>query len=250
MNENLYQAIQTFDPISLEEMDEVKLMDRTDTKFVFHLSKLPYIFNKLADLYRILVVNNIRNSQYKSLYYDTNDLQLYIKHHNGKLNRYKIRYRKYVESDLHFFEIKFKNNKGRTIKTRVKRDEIEYKINGKARKLLIEKTPLNSELLVPTIWINYSRITLVNKFSKERVTIDTNLNFKNEKLEKNMDQLVIAEVKQENVSSSPFMSLMKEEHIREGSISKYCFGIASLFNGVKQNNFKPKILTINKLNSL
>ena len=41
-------------------------------------------------------------------------------HQNKKLNRYKIRQREYLISDISFFEIKFKSNKGRTIKKRIK----------------------------------------------------------------------------------------------------------------------------------
>jgi hypothetical protein len=36
-SKNIHEVIQHFDPVSLGEMDAVKLMNRTDTKFVFHL---------------------------------------------------------------------------------------------------------------------------------------------------------------------------------------------------------------------
>ncbi|MBK7667230.1 MAG: VTC domain-containing protein [Sphingobacteriaceae bacterium] len=51
--------------------------------------------------------------------------------------------------------------------------------------------------MVPNIWINYKRITLVNNANAERVTIDTELEFINKDFKKKMDNLVIAEVKQE-----------------------------------------------------
>ena len=40
---------------------------------------------------------------------------------------------------------------------------------------------------------------------------------------------------------------MKKFHIREGSISKYCLGIALTCSGVKKNNFKEKLHTIKHL---
>ena len=40
---------------------------------------------------------------------------------------------------------------------------------------------------------------------------------------------------------------MKEFSVREKSISKYCLGIVSLYPEVKQNNFKPILLTLNKI---
>lgn len=235
-----------FAPITLDEMDSVKLMDRTDTKFVFKRSQLPSILSQLLGYYRILDINGNKISRYESLYFDTTNFELYHKHQSGKLNRYKVRFRKYVESELHYFEVKFKNNKGRTIKSRVKQKEIDGLIHDKASDLLKEKTPFDSANLEAKLWVNYSRITLVNKTSPERVTLDINLHFKNNEQLKTIDDIVIAEVKQDKAATSTFIKLMKQLHIREGSISKYCFGVISLFNKIKHNNFKPNIIILKK----
>lgn len=235
-----------FNPITLKEMDNVKLMDRTDTKYVFRLDNLVHFLEEIKEDYRILDVNGNRISRYESLYFDTKNFDLYLSHHRGRPNRYKIRCRKYVESELNFFEVKFKNNKGRTIKDRVKQLQIENFIKDKAETLLLEKTPLHSSDLEAKLWVNYSRITLVNKYSPERVTIDINLNFKNDNSDKTIHNLVIAEVKQDKALSSSFIKMMKRHHIREGSISKYCFGVLSLFS-IKHNNFKPNLNLLKKI---
>ena len=112
---------------------------------------------------------------------------------------------------------------------------------------LNDKTPLKSENLEAKIWVNYSRITFVNKHFPERVTIDINLTFVNDEQSKTIDNLVIAEVKQDKAFISTFIKLMKEHHIREGSISKYCYGVISLFSKIKHNNFKPSLILIKKL---
>jgi hypothetical protein len=101
-----------FEPITLAEMDGVKLMDRTDQKFIFHISKLPDLLRAVQQNYRALEVSGTRMSRYETLYFDTPEYTLFTQHHNGKTNRYKIRMRRYVESDLQFFEVKHKNNKG------------------------------------------------------------------------------------------------------------------------------------------
>lgn len=243
----LSQTLSRFEPISLEQMDDVRLMDRKDTKFVFRIEQLPFFLEQISKDYRVLEVASTRINRYETLYFDTGDFQLYLNHQNGKLNRYKIRFRKYVESNLSFFEIKFKNNKGRTIKERIKRDGIEYKIEGKAQELINERTPLDPGSLMPMLWVNYSRITLVNKSSRERLTMDINLSFKNGAADKYFHNLVIAEVKQERSSPSPFLRIMRQYHIREGFISKYCLGILSLYGQVKKNNFKPRLLNLNRL---
>ncbi|MCB0429560.1 MAG: polyphosphate polymerase domain-containing protein [Flavobacteriales bacterium] len=244
----LHDILNTFDPVSLEEMDRVKLMNRVDTKFVFPLSRLAGILDQLRDEYQVLEVNHHRVSRYESLYFDTPEFDLYHNHHRGKMNRFKIRFRKYVESELNFFEVKFKNNKGRTIKDRVKQPQINDKITDHAQVLLKEKTSLPAEELEAKIWVNYSRITLVSKHSTERVTIDLDLQFRNDEDTRELHNLVIAEVKQEKYSiSSPFIRAMKKYKIREGSVSKYCFGVIALFQGIKHNNFKLKVSQLNKL---
>jgi hypothetical protein len=230
-----------FDPISLKEMDKVKLMDRTDTKYTFSLEQLSSVLDEARPFYRVLEVEGKRISRYKTLYYDTSNFSLYTKHHNGELNRYKIRHRTYVESNIAFLEVKFKNNKGRTIKDRIKKADVPLQWEGEAEAFLQSKTPFNVNDLVPVLWVNYSRLTLVNKSSAERLTIDLNLEFIKDNRTKNFNNLVIAEVKQEKRKASPFTALMKKHHIREGSISKYCMGIASTEKEVKKNNFKEKL---------
>jgi hypothetical protein len=243
----IIRGVDKLDAISLDEMESVKLMNRTDTKFVFRTELLPGIFDRIGNDYKVLEVNGVRPNRYETLYYDTPDFRLFRLHQNGKANRYKIRYRKYVESDLNFFEIKFKSNKGRTIKDRIKRKEIENEIKETSKEFLEEKTPLLAGSLEPKVWVYYTRITLVNKTEPERLTIDLDLGFKFDGREKWYNNLVIAELKQSRAGASPFMRLMKEMRIKEGSMSKYCLGISMIYDHVKKNNFKPKILSLNKI---
>jgi hypothetical protein len=240
--------LQKFGPISLKEMDGVKLMSRTDTKFTFHATDFENILSEILEHYAVLEVDGKRVSRYKTLYYDTKTLGLYNKHHNGELNRYKIRHRTYVESNIGFLEVKFKNNKGRTIKDRIKNKDVPTTWEGATETFLNKMLPFEPHTLVPVIWVNYSRLTLVNKISTERLTIDLDLEFVNKDIVRNLGNLVIAEVKQEKRQASPFLKVMKKYHIREGSISKYCMGIAlTTTKEVKKNNFKQKLLTLKHL---
>ena len=117
---HIYHILNSFEPIALDKMDKVKLMDRIDSKYMFTLQMLPGILEASKTHYYVTSINDQRYSSYESVYYDTDDYSLYHQHHSGKLNRCKIRQRTYTESKLNFLEIKFKNNKGRTTKTRIK----------------------------------------------------------------------------------------------------------------------------------
>jgi len=243
---DILEVLIRFEPITLEEMDNVKLLDRLDTKFSFKREKLPLFLEQMKDDYRILEINGLRIGRYETKYFDTLDFRLYLHHHNGKLNRYKIRFRKYVDSGITFFEIKVKNSKGRMNKKRIQVAEIDDKIQGDAEVLLMNKIRLPSDLFLPSLNVFFSRMTFVNRNSKERLTIDTGLRYSN--LSKNISfpNLIIAETKQEKAEPSSFISLMRKNHIRVSSVSKYCLGIASLVEGIKKNNFKSKLLQINK----
>src|SRR5204862_4846249 len=129
----------------------------TDIKFVFPQLQLPLCLKELKHDYQVLDVEGNRISRYESLYFDTPDFHLYHQHQRGKLNRHKIRYRKYVESDLNFFEVKLKNNKSRTIKDRVNLERIQNTIVDKAEALLSKTTGLRAHELEPKFWVNFSR---------------------------------------------------------------------------------------------
>ncbi len=235
-----------FEPICLKEMEGVKLMDRTDTKFTFLYDQLKSILAEIKPFYKVLTIENKNLFSYKTLYYDTIDMMLYKIHHSGRLNRYKIRHRAYVETNTAFLEVKFKNNKGRTIKERIKDAKAPLNWNEEEREFLTDKLPFDPISLKPVIWVNYSRMTLVSKTGAERVTLDFNLNFVCDDKEKQFNNLVIAEVKQDKRQKSEFISALKKYRIKEGSLSKYCLGVA-LIKEVKFNNFKEKIQSINKI---
>jgi hypothetical protein len=240
--------LQTFEPISLKEMEGVKLMNRTDTKYVFPFSKFEEFMKEIKPYYKILEINGSRLCRYETLYYDSEDHKLYYEHHRGKLNRYKIRHRTYVGSGIGFLEVKFKNNKGRTIKTRIPHRDVPVGWKDESENFLITELPFDPHILRPMIWINYHRYTLVNKNGGERVTLDLGLEFqKNDRTQK-LGRMVIAEVKQDKRVQSPFSDMMKKHHVREGSISKYCMGMAFTLQELKKNNFKMKIRNIQKIN--
>jgi len=234
-------------------MDRVKLQNRTDTKFVFEADLLPIILNEIKNYYSILEIKNKRTNSYKTLYYDTEKFGAYINHHNGKLNRNKIRFRQYIESDLNYLEVKFKNNKGRTIKSRNKINQLETVLSTESKDFIDKHSFYKSSTLVPVLWNSFTRLTLVHKTANERLTIDLNLSFKSylNDINESLNHIIIAEVKQEKASgSSDFIKVIRKHHIRKSGMSKYCVGTALLNKNIKQNNFKERILKIKKLKNV
>lgn len=245
--DQLQEILNTFSPITLEEMDSVKLMNRTDTKFILHRNEMEDIIKGLTNHYRVLQVEGLRQSRYETLYYDSDNFYHFLSHQNGKLNRYKVRKRNYVESKISFLEVKFKTNKDRTIKKRVPLADIGNNLNNQERIFIEERTGMGM-MLEAKLWNKFQRITLVNESLPERLTIDCNLSFSTDNRSVPLDNLVIAEVKQESENRhSPFMNELKRRIIRPEGISKYCLGVTMLYPHVKHNNFKEKILRIKKV---
>ena len=243
---NISESLKSFESITLPEMNAVSLMERTDTKYVLNRNTVMELLPELSHHYRVLEVNGMRLSPYETLYFDTKEFGLYLLHHNSKLSRFKIRFRRYASTGAVFFEIKHRNIKGKTIKKRIEQDVIPGNITASAGAFLVQHTQHVPEDFESKLWVNYSRITLVNKSMTERVTLDLGLSYKNGGDVSLLEDIVIAEVKGEKRHASVFNTRMKERHIRSGSISKYCIGIAKMFDGIKSNSFKRQLLLLNK----
>ena len=248
MNE-IKELLDPFEPITLQEMDRVKLMNRMDTKFAFRFSDLNTLLPLLTLNYRVLTIEGTNTPHYESLYFDDERFSFFRDHHNGKGDRFKVRIRKYVESNLFFLEIKHKI-KGRTDKKRIVTDQFNEVLPESDLAFVQNELQANKNL-VPTMWNSFQRITLVSKTENERLTLDFNILFEKDGVKKSFKQLVIAELKQEDLNrNSVFYQLMKEQRIRPYRLSKYCLGSVEIYgeDKLKFNRFKKKLLYLKKIN--
>lgn len=237
-----------FVPISLKEMDGVKLLNRIDTKFVMSTADFTRIFPVLMSDYRILSVNGHRLNHYRTIYFDSPDFSLYRAHVNGQAERYKVRSREYVDTRLSFLEVKHHTRKERTIKDRLETSQPVLQMAASDESWLHGVFPYDPETLEPKLWNSFTRITLVGWHTPERVTLDMDLCFTAKDKTVHMDDLVIAEVKLDsNFNSSPFMDLMAEERQHPSGFSKYALGVSMLYDQVKKNALKPKLRKLEKI---
>lgn len=245
--ENLLEILEGFEPISLDEMDAAELMDRTDTKFLLSRVDFDRLIPVLKENYRTLEVEGNRISRYETLYFDTVDFEFYDLHQRGKRNRYKIRKRRYVDSDLSFLEVKFKNNKSRTVKHRQVIPQVDHELTEDDKTFIKEMTGLTGTF-ESKIMNRFDRVTLVNKHEPERLTFDMSLAFDQGGELAELPEIVIAELKQEDFNrNSTFAKLLKKKHIRPERVSKYCLGIALMETDVRKNRIKQKLKRIAKI---
>ena len=237
-----------FNSISLKDLDKVQLLNRKDTKFVFSQNKLLQLLDRLKPFYQILEIEGKRTFIYDNTYFDTDEFFFYTQHHNECRKRFKVRHRKYCETNDQYFEIKIKDNKNRTIKKRLKINDGNGHFGEEEKRLISETIGLSPRHLIPKLNMQFSRITLADKSFSERLTIDTNLSVLNGTGSKMFDQLVISEIKQKKYNpKSNFIRILRNLKIPEMRFSKYCMGMLHVNRGIKYNRFKPKLLQINKI---
>ena len=237
-----------FNSISLKDLDKVQLLNRKDTKFVFSQNKLLQLLDRLKPFYWILEIEGKRTFIYDNTYFDTDEFFFYTQHHNECRKRFKVRHRKYCETNDQYFEIKIKDNKNRTIKKRLKINNGNGHFGEEEKRLISETIGLSPQHLNPKLNMQFSRITLADKSFSERLTIDTNLSVLNGTGSKMFDQLVISEIKQKKYNpKSNFIRILRNLKLPEMRFSKYCMGMLHVNRGIKYNRFKPKLLQINKI---
>ncbi|MCD8269543.1 MAG: polyphosphate polymerase domain-containing protein [Parabacteroides sp.] len=250
MEENVIcSMLENFPSISLAEMDGVRLMNRVDTKYTTTDEGLKQFLLLLEKDYYVQEINGKRISPYRTVYLDTPGLAMYLAHQNGRRTREKIRMRSYIGSDRTFLEIKDKNNKGRTRKVRMPLTSMNAYLMAEADAFLYEHASFQLEDLQLQVENSFDRITLVNREKTERLTIDTNLHFRNlsSGREQSLPGLVIIELKQDGNIPSRAKSYLSQLHIHPVSISKYCLGTLLTNPSAKHNRFKKKLTQINKL---
>lgn len=251
-----------YQPITLEEMSGIRLMNRTDTKFVTNIATLRKLLKLAVWQYRAQKIDGKRLARYYTMYFDTPDMQMYTCHHSGHANRQKLRIRSYVDSGLNFLEVKTKNNHKRTRKKRT--TMFDFDPLAPARNIAFDSHDDNfkeydsflrenlwykPEIMEEAIENRFNRITLVNNNKTERLTIDTDLCFHNIHTgnDCSLPELAIIELKRDGLVPSPILSLLNELRIKPLGFSKYCIGTALTNPDIRQNRFKQRLHALGKL---
>lgn len=247
--QQVLKELEQFSTVDLETLLSYALLDRWDTKFLIPISLLPDFINALHFDYKLLEINKNKISSYSNDYLDTADLQLFHQHRIGKLPRYKIRYRHYLQSQLTFLEIKKKITNGKTVKERW---ELPFQeTNDHDRYLNSTNFPVaKSEDLQLTLTNSFQRIAMVSPAIKERVSIDFDLRFSHQFNEVSIPSHAVIEVKQLQLNEhSIVFKKLRSWNITPIQFSKYCIGTCLLNQNVPARVFsialkqiKPTIL--------
>jgi hypothetical protein len=259
-NDELESLLNDFHSHGLDDLNNANLMSRVDSKFILPISFLPVLLAGIRSQYSVLKINDKRVFEYHNYYFDTPQMRFYQDHHNGKLNRFKVRHRNYLDTNTQFLEVKFKNNQKRTIKTRIKLMGQPEQENNAQRKLctqfINQQMNRKFEDLIISQQGGYRRIALASEQRAERLTLDFGLWFKglqggsdtSEKMA--LPGFFIAELKQNKRSKqSPAYQVLAANGFHPTSFSKYCIGCALIYgDSIKSNQFKNTLSRIQQFN--
>jgi len=245
-------------PMGLQMLESVALQNRTDTKYLLTEREAAIILRSCARHLRVLEIGGKRGSFYSTQYFDTPALAMYLDHHNGVRDRYKVRLRSYRDSGGAWLEIKRKTNLERTVKRRLSLSEIDPELGDDAvgyftaeeAYFIREYTPYDPRHLHPSVNNEFTRITLasVDVDHPERITMDTGLHlrWRNETIQ--LPGLIVAEVKRpRDGAPSRFARAAHALHIEPTAFSKYCIAIAMLAPNVRRNLFKETMRKVERL---
>jgi hypothetical protein len=228
-----------FEPLSLESLTErAALLHRIDTKYVVDLATLDALVESVWRDFLVLDIGGRRVFGYDTVYFDSPELDAYHAHLQGRRRRFKVRSRRYVDSDLTVFEVKLKGLRGATVKHQLPIGPAEHGT------ITTQTAAFASEILggaygraLPrdyeaALSMSYQRVTLASRDSVERMTWDFALRFDGGGAL--APTHVIVETKSERGRGRADRALANLG-VRPMSVSKYCAGIGLTRADVRVN---------------
>ncbi len=242
MTESPHDWAGSMDIVGLDELDATaSLQTRVDRKYLLPATQLALLLPQIHDSARVLEIDGRRDFGYWSTYYDSPDLVCYLAAARRRPRRFKVRARTYLDSDLHFIEVKTRNGRGRTVKTRrmttgsdhvalspMSRQFVATTLAEQIPRFGLGEATATVGTLTPTLDTEYSRLTLLIPSDSTRATIDTRLSVSlPDGRAARLDDHVIIETKTSG-RRSPIDEALWSLGVRPTKLSKFGTGLALL----------------------
>jgi hypothetical protein len=217
------------------------LLTRVDRKYVVPLSTFEHLVRSLGDGWRILEIDRRRLFGYASVYFDTPDFLTYRAHLQGRRRRFKVRVRRYVDSDDCMLEVKTKGLRGVTVKHRQAHPGWSQDRLGDAGRAFVDSCVQDfcesgaSDRMRPVVTTANRRATLTDLGAQARMTVDFDLATGHDDSHSVLRPgYVLLESKVAGHGSEVDRRL-RALGVRPIAVSKYCIGVASLGSDLPSN---------------
>ncbi|MGM1060536.1 polyphosphate polymerase domain-containing protein [Saccharothrix sp. Mg75] len=221
-------------PVGLAELiDRAALQTRVDRKYVVPEDALPRLLAELAPGTRVLEVDGRRTFHYESVYFDTPRLTSYHCAAYRRRRRFKVRTRTYLDSAQCWLEVKISGARGSITKHRLPYHPRDCGTVHPGRDFVEETLaresigPTTGSPLDPVLVTDYRRATLLLPDAAGRVTIDTDLSWRDADSELRLRGLAVVETKSPSAATQVDRVLW-QRGVRPVRISKYATGLAAL----------------------
>lgn len=242
------RALAAFEPISLDSANHVaELQTRIDRKYVVDEATLVGLLDAMPVGVRVLEIDGRRSCEYRSTYFDTDDLSLFRAAAQGRRQRYKVRSRRYGDAGPCYLEVKAKGRRGAIVKSRIAYRRSEHDaITPDGRDFVEEMTGFHdlASALLPVLETAYERSTLIDPVSGTRLTVDRRLRCGGRSTSP-LDGAaaraavfdgIVVETKSARAASAADRWLW-QHHVRPATISKFCTGLAALHPDLPANKW-------------
>ena len=235
-----------------------ELLTRLDRKYLVDLAVVPQLVAALwsrADGTAALELGGRRQFGYESVYYDTPTLTSYLQAARQRPHRFKVRSRSYLDSGQSFLEVKTRDGRRRTVKSRIDRprtgdrwglalDPLEQSFVAGHLQGSVPAPEEVAWTLTPTLSTRYRRSTLFLPDDSARVTIDVDLQV----LDRHgaglvVPALAIIETKTSGRASAADRALWQLGQ-RPVTVSKYGTSLAALHPNLPATKWRPALRRI------
>lgn len=112
--------------ISLHDLAQrAELLKRTDRKYLVPGTLVVEMVDFLGEIgAQALTIGGVQIFGYLSDYYDTSDFALYRAAATKRRRRFKLRSRVYLDSGMHFMELKTRSGRGQNVKDRLRLEDV------------------------------------------------------------------------------------------------------------------------------
>ena len=238
--DQLADLLADLEPVGIDDLiAAADLQNRKDRKYLIAESDVPKLVSRLDRCCRILTIDRRNTFTYRSTYFDTADLDLYLDAAHRRPSRFKVRTRHYLDSDLCMLEVKTRHRRGHTVKHREVCNPVEEQaLTDDGRRFVdsIQEAQPVADQLRPSLTTVYQRTTLLLDHDPARVTIDTNLRWRANGSELGIGPVVLVETKTTGRPCT-FERILWQSGHRPTAISKYCTGLAALDPALPANKW-------------
>jgi len=236
----LTSAPEALAPLSLEDVLAVAdLQTRTDRKYVVEPEVFALLVEQLGAGLGVLEIAGVRSFRYESVYFDTPALDSYLGAAHGRRRRFKVRTRSYLDSGDCMLEVKTRNGRGETVKTRM-----PYDIR---RRTTIDPAGLDfvrshaalpaGATLAPVLTTAYARATLVDLATGSRLTCDSGVECSSPAgASVSLEPELLVETKSAGAPTAADRFLWRAG-VRPVAVSKFCVGMAALDASLPANQW-------------